>query len=67
MLLNIGYVEALKLERPFDCFFFHDVDMLPEDERLSYACPQIGYPQLMSAFIDDFDYSFDYSFISKCK
>ena len=32
MLFNIGFTEALKLEQ-FDCFFLHDVDHLPENDR----------------------------------
>jgi hypothetical protein len=34
MLFNIGFVEALK-KYSWDCFIFHDVDMYPEDNRLS--------------------------------
>ena len=32
MLLNIGYVEAMK-DFNWDCVIFHDVDLLPEDDR----------------------------------
>ena len=31
-LMNIGYTEALKMY-DFDCFVFHDVDLVPEDDR----------------------------------
>lgn len=42
LLMNIGYLEALK-EKEFDCFFFHDVDMIAEDRRNIYECDPI-YP-----------------------
>ena len=32
-LMNIGYAEALKIDEGFDCFVFHDVDLVPEDDR----------------------------------
>ncbi|KAF0746430.1 beta-1,4-N-acetylgalactosaminyltransferase bre-4-like [Aphis craccivora] len=37
-LLNIGFTEALKLS-DFDCFFFHDVDLLPINNGNIYSCP----------------------------
>lgn len=40
MLMNIGYVEALKISTEFQCFIFHDIDLLPEDERNLYTCPE---------------------------
>ena len=30
--MNIGFVEAMKMY-DFDFFVFHDVDLLPEDDR----------------------------------
>ena len=35
--MNAGYVEAKKLLQ-FDCVVFHDVDMIPEDDRNFYSC-----------------------------
>ncbi|CAG9763369.1 unnamed protein product [Ceutorhynchus assimilis] len=56
-LMNIGYIEALKL-RKFDCFIFHDVDLLPEDDRNLYTCPE--QPRHMSVAVDMFSYKLPY-------
>ncbi|KAL7058249.1 hypothetical protein AAHC03_016963 [Spirometra sp. Aus1] len=53
-LLNIGYREAVKAAN-YSCFVFHDVDLLPEDDRMLYACED--QPLHMSAAIDKFNYS----------
>ncbi|XP_072174698.1 uncharacterized protein [Diadema setosum] len=37
MLLNVGFVEALKLTK-YDCFIFHDVDHLPININNYYGC-----------------------------
>ncbi|XP_017886453.1 beta-1,4-N-acetylgalactosaminyltransferase bre-4-like isoform X1 [Ceratina calcarata] len=58
MLMNVGYVEALK-ERTFDCFIFHDVDLLPEDDRNLYTCPE--QPRHMSVAVDKFKYRLPYA------
>ena len=38
-LMNVGAVEAKRLGN-FSCFVFHDVDILPEDDRALYKCPK---------------------------
>ena len=38
MLFNVGFLEALKLREDFDCFVFHDVDMLPRHDHCFYRC-----------------------------
>ena len=49
MLLNVGAAEALK-SYDFQCFIFHDVDLLPEDDRNLYTCPV--QPRHMSVAIN---------------
>lgn len=53
MLMNIGAAEALRQDA-FQCFVFHDVDLLPEDDRNIYSCPE--QPRHMSVAIDVFKY-----------
>lgn len=54
ILMNIGFYEAMKRDR-FECVIFHDVDLLPENDKNIYSCPA-GHPRHMSAYIDKFDY-----------
>merc|ERR1712241_1201733 len=58
MLFNIGASEAMK-SYSYDCFIFHDVDLLPEDDRNIYSCPR--QPRHMSAYIDKFNYKLPYT------
>ncbi|TRY74222.1 hypothetical protein DNTS_033175, partial [Danionella cerebrum] len=38
-LLNVGYLEALK-DWSWDCFIFHDVDLVPENDQNLYVCAE---------------------------
>ena len=38
-LLNVGVAETKQFGN-FSCFVFHDVDILPEDDRAVYGCPE---------------------------
>jgi N-terminal domain of galactosyltransferase/N-terminal region of glycosyl transferase group 7 len=55
--MNVGYVEAKK-SHPYHCFIFHDVDLLPENDRNIYSCPDA--PRHMAAAMDKFDYKMPY-------
>lgn len=48
-LMNIGFLEALKLHQ-WDCFIFHDIDLIPMDDRNLYTCPD--QPRHMSVAVD---------------
>lgn len=52
-LYNIGYTEAAK--RNHDCFVFHDVDLIPENDNIFYGC--IRSPMHLSRAIDKFNYT----------
>ncbi|VDM64156.1 unnamed protein product [Angiostrongylus costaricensis] len=57
-LLNIGFVEALKLY-DWQCFIFHDVDVLPEDDRNLHSCP-LENPRHMAVAVNKFGYKLVY-------
>ena len=52
--MNAGFVESLSLQPGFQCHVFHDVDIVPEDDRNMYSCPV--WPRHMSVAIDEFEY-----------
>ncbi|CAF0951649.1 unnamed protein product [Brachionus calyciflorus] len=54
LLMNIGFIESLKkTNQKWECFMFHDVDLIPEDERIIYSCPE--QPRHLSAFVTKFN------------
>jgi len=59
-LMNVGFTEALKIF-PYSCFVFHDVDLIPEDDRISYGCKHS--PMHLSVAIDKFQYRLPYASI----
>ncbi|XP_071749428.1 beta-1,4-N-acetylgalactosaminyltransferase bre-4 [Lepeophtheirus salmonis] len=58
MLFNVGAAEALK-SYDYQCLVFHDVDLIPEDDRNLYSCPL--HPRHMSVAINVFMYRLPYS------
>lgn len=60
LLLNIGFAEAMKIH-PFDCFIFHDVDLIPENIRNIYKCSKKVIH--MSSSVSSFEYKLPYETI----
>lgn len=75
ILMNSGFLEVMLLseqrahlsklnlkrhEFEFDCVIFHDVDLLPEDDRIMYSCPS-DRPRHLSVAIDKFNYKIFYT------
>lgn len=38
----------------YTCFIFHDVDLLPEDDRNLYSCSE--FPRHLSVSVNEFGY-----------
>eukprot|EP00794_Sanderia_malayensis_P013974 gene13974-15431_t len=56
-LMNVGFNESLKFA-DFDCFVFHDIDLLPENDKNFYGCNQS--PAHLSVAVDKFNYKLLY-------
>ncbi|XP_004211750.3 beta-1,4-N-acetylgalactosaminyltransferase bre-4 isoform X1 [Hydra vulgaris] len=56
-LMNVGYQEALSYF-PYNCFVFHDVDLIPENDRIDYGCK--SSPAHLSVAVDKFRYQLPY-------
>ena len=52
-LFNIGFTEAKKIDE-FDCFMFHDVDLILENDHAIYHCRT--NPLHYSAYIKKWNY-----------
>jgi len=53
--MNVGFREAM-MEEDWDCLFFHDVDLIPEDDRNLYVCD--GNPKHAAIAMDKFGYKY---------
>ncbi|KAG0695241.1 Beta-1,4-galactosyltransferase 1 [Chionoecetes opilio] len=56
-IMNAGFMEAWQ-RSDAGCFVFHDVDLLPEDDRNMYSCPQ--HPRHLSVGVDTLGYKLPY-------
>uniref|UniRef100_A0A2C9JIP1 Beta-1,4-galactosyltransferase n=1 Tax=Biomphalaria glabrata TaxID=6526 RepID=A0A2C9JIP1_BIOGL len=56
-LQNVGFLEALQLGQ-FDCFIFHDVDLVPLNDKNLYRCGD--NPRHFSVAINKYSYSLLY-------
>ncbi|CAF0758216.1 unnamed protein product [Rotaria sp. Silwood1] len=57
VLMNAAFIYASS-EYDFQCFVFHDVDLIPEDDRNMYSCPV--FPRHMSVAVDEMSYKLTY-------
>lgn len=53
--MNAGFREAMR-EEDWDCLFFHDVDLIPEDDRNIYTCD--SNPKHAAIAMDKFGYKY---------
>ncbi|TPP61480.1 Beta-1 4-N-acetylgalactosaminyltransferase bre-4 [Fasciola gigantica] len=57
LLFNVGFIESKRIGH-FDCYIFHDVDLLPADLRVPYSCG--SQPVHLAASMDKFGYRLPY-------
>uniref|UniRef100_A0A915C8Z4 Beta-1,4-N-acetylgalactosaminyltransferase bre-4 n=2 Tax=Parascaris univalens TaxID=6257 RepID=A0A915C8Z4_PARUN len=58
-LFNAGFDVANTIDE-WDCFFFHDVDLIPTNRSIPYKCPNKGTAQHWSTSVDKFDFKLPY-------
>ncbi|CAF0848895.1 unnamed protein product [Brachionus calyciflorus] len=56
-IMNIAVKEALKLDN-FECFIFHDVDLIPENDKNIYEC--FSQPRHLCPAVDELRYNLMY-------
>ncbi|CAF4453826.1 unnamed protein product, partial [Rotaria sp. Silwood2] len=61
LIMNVAFSHASKLSAPvFNCFMFHDVDLMPENDYNVYECDQHG-PRHLAPAVDELRYSLMYN------
>ncbi|XP_062503124.1 beta-1,4-galactosyltransferase 1-like isoform X2 [Corticium candelabrum] len=61
MLFNVGVLEASK-DETWDCYCFHDVDLMLEDDRCLYTCPKKG-PRALAIALDKWNYEIIHKYL----
>lgn len=61
--MNVGFREAMR-DEDWDCLFFHDVDLIPEDDRNTYVCDT--HPKHAAIAMDKFGYKSVFFTLSSC-
>lgn len=59
--MNVGFREAMR-DEDWDCLFFHDVDLIPEDDRNTYVCD--NHPKHAAIAMDKFGYKSVFHFFT---
>jgi hypothetical protein len=54
--MNAGFMESLRNGEKYDCYIFHDVDLLPESNRNIYSC-DTSAPKLLAVTSSVYNYS----------
>ncbi|CAK8692170.1 unnamed protein product [Clavelina lepadiformis] len=57
-LLNIGFTESIK-DDDFQCFVFHDVDLILENDKAIYSCPE--HPRHLGVANSKYSYRLPYN------
>ncbi|CAF0782848.1 unnamed protein product [Adineta ricciae] len=60
IIMNVAFQEALKAHSTFNCFIFHDVDLLPENDYNIYECDP-KTPRHLSPAVDELRYVLMYN------
>ena len=63
ILMNAGFFEAIKDQKfndfKYNCFFFHDVDMIPETMKNTYQCDD-EFPTHYAVAVSKWNYKYDF-------
>ena len=62
-IMNIGFKQVMKYNN-YDCIIFHDVDMIPENDRNLYMCSD--QPRHLSPGLDEMRYTYVEVYLAIC-